>query len=214
MRRRSSGRNRRLQARGFRKRRAFQPSQLEFRFVRLAQRHDARQELGAARAAFRQKRDQRARGAAGRNVDCDIGERRGIVKREARRDGLRAARPQGSAERRNPEESEKTRGWLDTTTPHRLLAARHFPPRQWCEALQHAAIGLPEASRRGGRSRWRDHRRRWPKAPSGVPSTRSGFTMATPAWSEIGMRIAAPAARAAVRIAMEVAEALVADTCG
>ena len=72
-------RDRGLQARGLLQRRALEPRQLELGLVGLAERHDARQELRPAFAALGQQRDQRAGGAAGRHIDRDVGERRGIV---------------------------------------------------------------------------------------------------------------------------------------
>ena len=72
-------RDRGLEARGLLQRRAFEPRQLELGLVGLAQRHDARQELRPAFTALGQQRDQRAGGAAVRNIDRDVGQRRGIV---------------------------------------------------------------------------------------------------------------------------------------
>ena len=73
------------------KRRALEPGQLELGLVGLAERHDPRQELRPAVAAFGEQRDERPGGAARRQIDRGVGERRGIVGKPATR------RPSSSA---------------------------------------------------------------------------------------------------------------------
>ena len=79
MRRRSSGGIGGLEARGLLQRRALEPVSSNSASSVSPERHDAGQELRPALAALGQQRDQRPGGAAGGQIDRDVGERRGIV---------------------------------------------------------------------------------------------------------------------------------------